>query len=113
MTSDHGDELGTDRSQRHWRLVSVQAGGGLTVVRQRTRDGRRNSSTWLGSWRNTHAPWRRLETPAWAMTSRRSQRRCGTKLLRSTRELPRRPVVASAGRPAPVEHVCLLASRGN
>ena len=37
MTSDHGDELGTDRSQRHWRLVSVQAGGGLTVVRQRTR----------------------------------------------------------------------------
>ena len=37
MTADHGDELGTDRSQRHWRLVSVQAGGGLTVVRQRTR----------------------------------------------------------------------------
>ena len=37
MASDHGDELGTDRSQRHWRLVSVQAGGGLTVVRQRTR----------------------------------------------------------------------------
>ena len=37
MTTDHGDELRTDRSQRHWRLVSVQAGGGLTVVRQRTR----------------------------------------------------------------------------
>ena len=37
MTSDHGDELGIDRSQRQWRLVSVQAGGGLTVVRQRTR----------------------------------------------------------------------------
>ena len=37
MTADYGDELGTDRSQRHWRLVSVQAGGGLTVVRQRTR----------------------------------------------------------------------------
>ena len=37
MASDHGDELGTDWSQRHWRLVSVQAGGGLTVVRQRTR----------------------------------------------------------------------------
>ena len=32
MTTDHGDELGTDRSQRHWRLVSVQAGGGLTVA---------------------------------------------------------------------------------
>ena len=37
MTVDHGDELGTDRSQRHWRLATVQAGGGLTVVRQRTR----------------------------------------------------------------------------
>ena len=37
MTTNHGDELGTDRSQRHWRLVTVQAGGGLTVVRQRTR----------------------------------------------------------------------------
>ena len=37
MMADHGDELGTDRSQRHWRLVTVQAGGGLTVVRQRTR----------------------------------------------------------------------------
>ena len=35
--ADHGDELGTDRSQRHLRLVTVQAGGGLTVVRQRTR----------------------------------------------------------------------------
>ena len=37
MMTDHGDELGADRSQRHWRLVSVQAGGGLTIVRQRTR----------------------------------------------------------------------------
>ena len=37
MTTDHDGELRTDRSQRHWRLVSVQAGGGLTVVRQRTR----------------------------------------------------------------------------
>ena len=37
MTTNHGDELGTDRSQRHWRLVTVQAGGGLTVVRQKTR----------------------------------------------------------------------------
>ena len=37
MMTNHGDELGTDRSQRHWRLVTVQAGGGLTVVRQRTR----------------------------------------------------------------------------
>ena len=37
MMTDHGDKLGPDRSQRHWRLVSVQAGGGLTVVRQRTR----------------------------------------------------------------------------
>ena len=37
MMTDHGDELGTDWSQRHWRLVTVQAGGGLTVVRQRTR----------------------------------------------------------------------------
>ena len=37
MSTDHGDGLGADRSQRHWRLVSVRAGGGLTVVRQRTR----------------------------------------------------------------------------
>jgi len=37
MMTSHGDELGTDRSQRHWRLVTVQAGGGLTVVRQKTR----------------------------------------------------------------------------
>ena len=35
MATNHGDELGTDRSQRHWRLVTVQAGGGLTVVRQK------------------------------------------------------------------------------
>ena len=44
--------------------VPVQAGGGLTVVRQRTRDGRRNSSTWLGSWRKTHELWRGSESPA-------------------------------------------------
>ena len=37
MTTDYGSKLRPDRSQRHWRLVSVQAGGGLTVVRQRTR----------------------------------------------------------------------------
>ena len=37
MTTDHGGKLRPDRSQRHWRLVSVQASGGLTVVRQRTR----------------------------------------------------------------------------
>ena len=37
MAPDHGDELGAERPQRHWRLVSVQAGGELTVVRQRTR----------------------------------------------------------------------------
>ena len=37
MMTSHGDGLGTDRSQRHWRLVTVQAGGGLTVVRQKTR----------------------------------------------------------------------------
>ena len=37
MMNDHGGKLRADRSQRHWRLVSVQAGGGLTVVRQRTR----------------------------------------------------------------------------
>ena len=37
MMTSHGDRLGTDRSQRHWRLVTVQAGGGLTVVRQKTR----------------------------------------------------------------------------
>ena len=37
MATDHGGKLGIDRSQRHWRLASVQAGGGLTVVRQRTR----------------------------------------------------------------------------
>ena len=35
MTTDHGDELGTDRSQRHWRLVTVQAGGGLTGAQAR------------------------------------------------------------------------------
>ena len=23
MMTNHGDELGTDRSQRHWRLVTV------------------------------------------------------------------------------------------
>ena len=37
MTTDHGDKRRPDRSQRHWRLASVQAGGGLTVVRQRIR----------------------------------------------------------------------------
>ena len=39
MTTDHGDELRTDRSQRHWRLTGLgaQAGGGLAVVRQRAR----------------------------------------------------------------------------
>ena len=37
MMNDHGGKLRADRSQRHWRLVSVQAKGGLTVVRQRTR----------------------------------------------------------------------------
>ena len=37
MMADYGGELGTNRSQRHWRLVTVQAGGGLTVVRQHVR----------------------------------------------------------------------------
>ena len=49
MTTNHGDELGTDRSQRHWRLVTVQAGGGLTVVRQKKQDGRCNNFIWQGS----------------------------------------------------------------
>jgi len=66
MTTNHGDELGTDRSQRHWRLVTVQAGGGLTVVRQKnetvdatTSSGRVPSKTLVhrGGDRR-HPPWR-------------------------------------------------------
>ena len=74
MTTDHGGELGPDRSQRHWRLVSVQAGGGLTVVRQRTRRSTQQLHL-AGSWRSIHAPWRGSETPALAMTSPLSHRR--------------------------------------